>query len=162
MMRSAKKTYEIDMLHGAILPKLLRFAVPLTLSTMLQLLFNAADVVVVGRWAGDNSLAAVGSNTSLIALLTNMFLGLSIGANILAARYFGAHEDEELSKTVHTSILLSLYSGVFLTVVGILGARTILIWLPGTSALMRTRNSAKRSTPPSCSQIGRASCRERV
>lgn len=106
MMRSAKKTYEIDMLHGAILPKLLRFAVPLTLSTMLQLLFNAADVVVVGRWAGDNSLAAVGSNTSLIALLTNMFLGLSIGANILAAR---------------------------------------------TSALMRTRNSAKRSTPPSCS-----------
>lgn len=104
------------MLHGAILPKLLRFAVPLTLSTMLQLLFNAADVVVVGRWAGDNSLAAVGSNTSLIALLTNMFLGLSIGANILAARYFGAHEDEELSKTVHTSILLSLYSGVFLTV----------------------------------------------
>ena len=129
MMRSAKKTYEIDMLHGAILPKLLRFAVPLTLSTMLQLLFNAADVVVVGRWAGDNSLAAVGSNTSLIALLTNMFLGLSIGANILAARYFGAHEDEELSKTVHTSILLSLYSGVFLTVVGILGARTILIWM---------------------------------
>ena len=120
MMRSAKKTYEIDMLHGAILPKLLRFAVPLTLSTMLQLLFNAADVVVVGRWAGDNSLAAVGSNTSLIALLTNLFLGLSIGANILAARYFGAHEDEELSKTVHTSILLSLYSGVFLTVVGIL------------------------------------------
>ncbi len=72
MMRNAKKTYEIDMLHGAILPKLLRFAVPLTLSTMLQLLFNAADVVVVvGRWAGDNSLAAVGSNTSLIALLTN-------------------------------------------------------------------------------------------
>ena len=128
-MRSAKKTYEIDMLHGAILPKLLRFAVPLTLSTMLQLLFNAADVVVVGRWAGDNSLAAVGSNTSLIALLTNMFLGLSIGANILAARHFGAHEDEELSKTVHTSILLSLYSGVFLTVVGILGARTILIWM---------------------------------
>lgn len=129
MMRSAKKTYEIDMLHGAILPKLLRFAVPLTLSTMLQLLFNAADVVVVGRWAGDNSLAAVGSNTSLIALLTNMFLGLSIGANILAARHFGAHEDEELSKTVHTSILLSLYSGVFLTVIGILGARTILIWM---------------------------------
>ena len=129
MMRSAKKTYEIDMLHGAILPKLLRFAVPLTLSTMLQLLFNAADVVVVGRWAGDNSLAAVGSNTSLIALLTNLFLGLSIGANILAARHFGAHEDEELSKTVHTSILLSLYSGVFLTAVGILGARTILIWM---------------------------------
>ena len=93
---------------------------PLTLSTMLQLLFNAADVVVVGRYAGDNSLAAVGSNTALINLLTNLFLGLSIGANILAARHYGAHEDEELSKTVHTSILLSIYSGLLLTVVGIL------------------------------------------
>ena len=123
------RTKELDMLNGALLPKLMMFSLPLALTGILQLLFNAADVVVVGRWAGDNSLAAVGSNTSLIALLTNMFLGLSIGANILAARYFGAHEDEELSKTVHTSILLSLYSGVFLTVVGILGARTILIWM---------------------------------
>ena len=103
MMRSAKKTYEIDMLHGAILPKLLRFAVPLTLSTMLQLLFNAADVVVVGRWAGDNSLAAVGSNTSLIALLTNMFLGLSIGANILAARYFGTRNSAKRSTPLFCS-----------------------------------------------------------
>ena len=108
MARSSTKSYEIDMLNGAIFPKLLRFAVPLTLSTMLQLLFNAADVVVVGRYAGDNSLAAVGSNTALINLLTNLFLGLSIGANILAARHYGAHEDEELSKTVHTSILLSM------------------------------------------------------
>lgn len=129
MMRSAKKTYEIDMLHGAILPKLLRFAVPLTLSTMLQLLSTRRTWWWSAAGPATNSLAAVGSNTSLIALLTNMFLGLSIGANILAARYFGAHEDEELSKTVHTSILLSLYSGVFLTVVGILGARTILIWM---------------------------------
>ena len=129
MARSSTKSYEIDMLNGAIFPKLLRFAVPLTLSTMLQLLFNAADVVVVGRYAGDNSLAAVGSNTALINLLTNLFLGLSIGANILAARHYGAHEDEELSKTVHTSILLSIYSGLLLTVVGILGARTILEWM---------------------------------
>ena len=87
MARSSKKSYEIDMCNGPILPKLLRFSVPLTLSTMLQLLFNAADVVVVGRYAGDNSLAAVGSNTALINLLTNLFLGLSIGANILAARH---------------------------------------------------------------------------
>ena len=129
MARSSTKSYEIDMLNGAIFPKLLRFAVPLTLSTMLQLLFNAADVVVVGRYAGDNSLAAEGSNTALINLLTNLFLGLSIGANILAARHYGAHEDEELSKTVHTSILLSIYSGLLLTVVGILGARTILEWM---------------------------------
>ena len=85
MMRSAKKTYEIDMLHGAILPKLLRFAVPLTLSTMLQLLFNAADVVVVGRWAGDNSLAAVGSNTSLIAL----FYGLDAIMDVIVGSLRG-------------------------------------------------------------------------
>ena len=129
MARSAKKSYAIDMCSGSILPKLLRFSIPLTLSTMLQLLFNAADVVVVGRYAGDTSLAAVGSNTSLINLLTNLFLGLSIGANILAARHYGAHEDEELSKTVHTSILLSLYSGILLTVVGICGARVILEWM---------------------------------
>lgn len=129
MAGHAKKTYEIDMCNGPILSKLLRFSVPLTLSTMLQLLFNAADVVVVGRYAGDNSLAAVGSNTALINLLTNLFLGLSIGANILAARYYGAREDEELSKTVHTSILLSIYSGLLLTVVGVCGARVILEWM---------------------------------
>ena len=129
MARNSRKSYEIDMLNGPILPKILRFSVPLTLSTMLQLLFNAADVVVVGRYAGDNSLAAVGSNTALINLLTNLFLGLSIGANILAARHYGAHEDEELSKTVHTSILLSICSGILLTVVGICGARVILEWM---------------------------------
>ena len=72
MARNSRKSYEIDMLNGPILPKILRFSVPLTLSTMLQLLFNAADVVVVGRYAGDNSLAAVGSNTALINLLTNL------------------------------------------------------------------------------------------
>ena len=123
------KSYEIDMCNGPILPKLLRFAVPLMCSSMLQLLFNAADVIVVGRFAGDNSLAAVGSNSSLIALLTNLFLGLSIGANILAAKHFGAKDDAGLSKTVHTAMLLGLCSGLILTVVGVAGARQILIWM---------------------------------
>lgn len=123
------KSYEIDMCNGPILPKLLRFAVPLMCSSMLQLLFNAADVIVVGRFAGDNSLAAVGSNSSLIALLTNLFLGLSIGANILAAKHYGAKDDDGLSKTVHTSMLLGLCSGLILTVVGVAGARQILVWM---------------------------------
>ena len=123
------KSYEIDMCSGPILSKLLRFAVPLMCSSMLQLLFNAADVIVVGRFAGDNSLAAVGSNSSLIALLTNLFLGLSIGANILAAKHFGAKDDAGLSKTVHTAMLLGLCSGLILTVVGVAGARQILIWM---------------------------------
>ena len=81
-MRSAKKTYEIDMLHGAILPKLLRFAVPLTLSTMLQLLFNAADLVVVGRYCGSVSVAAVGSTGAITNLIINLFIGMSVGAGV--------------------------------------------------------------------------------
>ena len=121
------KQYEIDMCKGPILSRMLRFSIPLMCSSVLQLLFNAADIVVVGRWAGDNSLAAVGSNTALIGLLTNLFVGLAVGANTLAAKYYGAHDQEELRKTVHTSMLLSLISGLILTVVGVVGARTILI-----------------------------------
>lgn len=123
------KTYEIDMCSGPILPKMLQFAVPLMCSSILQLLFNAADIIVVGHWAGDNSLAAVGSTTSLITLLTNLFIGLSVGANILAARLYGANEKEGLRQTVHTAMLLSVISGFFLAVVGVCGARTILIWM---------------------------------
>ena len=82
--------HEIDMVNGPIMGKMLLFAFPLMLSSILQLLFNAADIIVVGRWAGDNSLAAVGSTTSLINLMVNLFVGLSIGCNVLAAKFFGA------------------------------------------------------------------------
>lgn len=122
-----EKHYEMDMCSGPVLKKLLTFAIPLMFSGILQLLFNAADIVVVGRFAGDNSLAAVGSNTALINLLTNLFIGLSIGANVLAARYYGSGEQQELSKTVHTSMLISLYSGVLLTAAGIIFAPQLLI-----------------------------------
>lgn len=124
-----KKNYEIDMCNGPILSKMLMFAIPLMCSSMLQMLFNAADTIVVGRFAGDNSLAAVGSNASLIGLITNLFLGLSIGANVLAARFYGAKREKELSETVHTAILLSFYSGIVLTIVGCFGAKQILIWM---------------------------------
>ena len=129
MAERQKTQYEIDMCHGPILSKMLRFSIPLMCSSVLQLLFNAADIVVVGRWAGDNYLAAVGSNTALIGLLTNLFVGLAVGANPLAAKYSGARDRDELHRVVHTSILLSMLSGLFLTVVGVLGARTILIWM---------------------------------
>lgn len=129
MALSRGKAYEIDMCSGPILPKLLQFAVPLMCSSVLQLLFNAADIIVVGRFAGDNSLAAVGSNSSIIALLTNLFIGLSVGANILAARFYGANDQKSLRQTVHTAMLLSLISGAFLALVGALGARTILVWM---------------------------------
>ena len=123
------KNYEIDMCHGPLLKKICLFAIPLMCSTTLQLLFNTADIIVVGRFAGDNSLAAVGSNNAIIKLMINLFLGLSIGANILAARYYGARNKEDLDKTVHTTMLLSLYGGLAITVVGVLGARQILLWM---------------------------------
>ena len=123
------KKYEIDMCNGPILKKMLLFAFPLMLSSILQLLFNAADIVVVGRFAGDDSLAAVGSTSSLINLLTNLFIGLSVGANVLVARYFGAKKEEELKETVHTAMTLSLIGGIVLTVIGIVGAPIILEWM---------------------------------
>ena len=122
-----KKKYEIDMVNGPILHKMLLFTIPLMCSSILQLLFNAADIVVVGRFAGDNSLAAVGSNSSLINLMTNVFMGLSVGGNVLAARDFGAGSEEELSKTVHTAMLLSILSGIILTVAGVIFAPQLLI-----------------------------------
>ena len=122
-----EKHYELDMCSGSILKKMLIFSLPLMCSSVLQLLFNAADIVVVGRFAGDASLAAVGSNTALINLLTNLFIGLSVGANVLAARHYGADEQKELSKTVHTSMLVSLFSGLLLTVIGLLFARQLLV-----------------------------------
>ena len=117
------------MCSGAILPKLLKFSMPLMFSSILQLLFNAADIIVVGRFAGDNSLAAVGSTSSIVNLLVNLFMGLSIGANILAARLYGAQEKEGLRQTVHTAMLMSLISGAVLAIVGFFGAETILKWV---------------------------------
>ena len=124
-----KKNYEIDMCNGPITGKMLRFALPLMLSSMLQLLFNAADIITVGKFGSEHSLAAVGSNTALINLLTNLFIGLSIGANVLVARFYGAKNGEELNETVHTAMLLSLISGLILTVTGIIFARYFLIWM---------------------------------
>lgn len=119
--------YELDMCSGSILKKMLVFTLPLMLSSILQLLFNAADIVVVGRFAGDNSLAAVGSTTALVNLLTNLFVGLSIGANVTAARLYGAKQNDALSRTVHTSIAVSLISGVILTFIGFFGAEKMLV-----------------------------------
>lgn len=120
------KSHQIDMTQGAIFPKLLEFSVPLIFSSILQLLFNAADIVVVGRFAGDNSLAAVGSTGSLINLLVNLFMGLSIGTNVLAANYFGQKNKNKLQETVHTSMLISVISGIILTIIGVIFTTPIL------------------------------------
>lgn len=121
------KNYTIDMCEGSILNKLLLFALPLVASGMLQLFFNAADVIVVGKFAGDHALAAVGSNGSMINLLTNVFMGLSVGANVLVARFFAAKHEKELRKTVHTAMTISVVCGAFLAIVGIVVAKQVLI-----------------------------------
>ena len=120
MAGEKKKTHEMDMCNGPILSKMLKFSIPLMLSSVLQLLFNAADVVVVGKFAGENALAAVGSTGSLVNLFVNFFMGLSIGTNVLVARYYGAKQEKPLKETVHTSITISLISGVFLTILGLI------------------------------------------
>ena len=117
---------QLDMTRGPIFKELIIFSVPLILSCVLQLLFNAADVIVVGRFAGDNSLAAVGSTSSFINLMLNLFIGLSIGSSVVSANYFGAGKIRELRNTVHTSMLLSIYSGIGLTILGVIFARPIL------------------------------------
>ena len=110
--------HDIDMLHGPLWSKLLLFALPLMASSVLQLLFNAADVIVVGRYAGDASLAAVTSTGSIVHLMVNLFMGLSVGTNVIAAHALGREDDQALEKTVHTAILISLIGGVILTVAG--------------------------------------------
>lgn len=121
-----KKSYEIDMCNGPLLGKLLLFALPLMLSGILQLLFNAADIIVVGRFTGSHALAAVGSTSSLINLLVNLFIGFSIGANVLTAQYYGAKDQKNIHQTIHTSILISLIGGIILIAVGVLLARPLL------------------------------------
>ena len=108
------KTHEIEMCEGPIFSKLVVFAIPVVLSGVLQLLFNAADVIVVGRFAGNEALAAVGSTSSLINLLVNLFMGLSVGTNVMVARYCGADNKKDAEQTVHTAILAALICGVIL------------------------------------------------
>lgn len=124
----AKKSYEIDMCNGPLLGKLLIFSLPLMLSGILQLLFNAADLIVVGRYAQDTNtaLAAVGSTGSLTNLIINVFIGLSVGTNVLVARFYGGRRNDEVNRVVHTSIIISLIFGVFLAFFGIATARYLL------------------------------------
>ena len=111
------------MCNGTIMDKLISFSIPLMLSGILQLMFNAVDIVVVGRFSGSQALAAVGSTTALINVFTNLFIGISLGANVLAARYYAAGKTKEMSETVHTAIALALVSGVAMAVIGVVFAR---------------------------------------
>lgn len=130
-MSSEAKTnkYEMDMCNGPLFSKLIIFSIPLILSGMLQLLFNAADIIVVGRFAGETALAAVGSTSSLTNLLVNVFMGLSVGANVLVARFYGAGQKKELDEMIHTAIATSIIAGIFLIFAGFFLARPALAFM---------------------------------
>lgn len=121
-----KEKKEIDMINGPLMGKIIIFCIPLILSSVLQLLFNAADVVVVGQFAGKQSLAAVGSTGSLINLITNLFIGFSIGTNVVMARAIGANNPEKASRTTHTSMLLAFVSGLIVGVIGFFASKGML------------------------------------
>lgn len=122
-----KSKYEIDMCSGSLMDKLISFALPLMLSGILQLMFNAVDLIVVGRFSGSQALAAVGSTTALINVFTNLFIGVSQGTNVLAARFYASQQREKMSDTVHTSIWLALVSGLVMAAVGLVFSRGALL-----------------------------------
>ena len=129
MSKELSKTgnkYEMDMCNGPLLGKIIIYAVPLMLSGILQLLFNAADIIVVGRFAGNHALAAVGSTSALINLLVNLFIGLSVGTNVLVARYYGGGQGKDISETVHTSMITAAVGGILLIIAGFFLSRPLL------------------------------------
>lgn len=112
------KSHQINMTEGPLLKKIIIFSIPLMLTGMLQLFYNAADIVVVGKFAGHESLAAVGSTSSLINLIVNLFFGLSLGSGVIVAQSIGANNKVRLTRVVHTSMLLSLICGIFVCIIG--------------------------------------------
>ena len=122
-MNTKTSKYEIDMCNGSILDKLVSFSIPLMLSGILQLLFNAVDIIVVGQFTGNEALAAVGSTAALINVFVNLFIGISLGASVLAARFYATGQEKEMSETVHTSITLALISGIAMGIIGVIAAK---------------------------------------
>lgn len=116
----------MDMLNGPLGRKILRFAIPIALSSIFQQMFNLADVAVVGQFAGDKALAAVGANTFVINLLINLFVGISVGANVVVANSIGERSYRSITRSVHTSVMVSFFSGILLSFVGVFFARPIL------------------------------------
>ena len=124
--KTTRISYRMDMTEGPLTTKIIKFTIPVMLTGILQLLFNTADVIVVGRFTGKTALAAVGSTGSLINLLVSLFIGLSIGTNVLVARYQGAKDDKAVSETVHTSIALGIVGGLILLIIGVVATRPLL------------------------------------
>ena len=141
--QSGKKQQTVDMTHGPLTGKILLFTLPIMLSSILQLLFNAADIIVVGRFAGSNSLAAVGSNGALINLIVNLLIGLSVGCAVAVAFYYGANEMGQVKETIHTSIAISLIGGVICLAAGILLSLPAMSIYNFGSAILRSLGDTK-------------------
>ena len=123
------KRYEMDMTSGPLIPKILQFSLPLMLTGILQLLYNAADVIVVGNFAGHTALAAVSSTGALINLLVNVFMGLSVGASVVIAQAYGAGDVVRMRKAEHTAMTLALFMGIGVGILGVCLARPMLEWM---------------------------------
>ena len=132
-MKTIKKSYEMDMCNGNLFVKIIKFSLPLALMGMLQLFYNAADLIIVSNFSGDGeALGAVGSTNSIINLLVNLFIGLSVGSNVVVARYFGAKKYDKISEVVHTSLLVSFIIGILLGLFGFIFARKLLLLMNNT------------------------------
>lgn len=131
-----QKIYEMDMCNGPLFKKILIFTIPVMLSGVLQLLFNAADIVVVGRFAGKESLAAVGSTTPLINLIINLFVGLAVGANVAVAKYYGAGKEHDVKDTVHTAMLTAAVCGIILVIAGVLLTKPMLVLMDSPNGVI--------------------------
>ena len=127
MKNSSKQSVKMDMLHGSLFDKMLMFAMPLAACSILQQLFNSVGTAVVGRFASSEALAAVGSNSSVIALMVTLFSGISLGSNVVIANYIGQNDTKRIPRVVHTAVSLALLSGVFLLILGQFVAHPILL-----------------------------------
>ena len=123
------KSKNIDMLHGSLWDKMVIFALPVALTGMLQQLYNAADVAVLGKFVGTTAMAAVGNNIALIGIIVNLFLGLSLGGNVVIARFIGAKQGERAQSALHTAFVLALIIGIGMALTGQLLAGAVIEWL---------------------------------
>lgn len=123
------KSRSMDLVHGPMLSGIIQYTIPIILSSVLQLLFNAADLMVVGQFCGSISVGAVSSTGAITNLIINLFVGLSIGAGVCVAHAMGSRQDEELHRTIHTAIPVAILSGILLTVIGVVLSRPLLVWM---------------------------------
>ncbi len=126
---TTQKNYEMDMTEGNLLPKIIRFSLPVVLTGILQFFYNAADMIVAGKFAGATALAAVGSTGSLINLIVALFMGISVGVSVVVAQHYGAKETDEVQKTVHSAMLVSIVGGVLIGIFGFFMSRIFLSWM---------------------------------